>query len=168
MKDKEKYLNLGECFQITPNSYGKPGHRTFIIEISCKDHFIKLWLEKQQLALMFQDVKKFESFSNKKSFQNFNLANSDNPLEYKLVDFALEYQSNEDYIDFYFVAVDGDDKTLAATFTYQNVLAQKTSKEALVIVSKGRPICGLCFNPINEDGHFCIKLNGHIENIKIV
>ena len=89
-----------------------------------------------------------------KSFQKFIIANSESPLEYKLVDFALEYQSNEDYIDFYFVAVDGDDKTLAATFTYQNVLAQKTSKEALVIVSKGRPICGLCFNPINEDGHF--------------
>ncbi|MBL40840.1 MAG: hypothetical protein CL761_05960 [Chloroflexi bacterium] len=168
MKDREKYLNLGECFKIIPNSYGKPGNRTFIIEIFCNNHYIKLWLEKQQLALMFQDVKKFEEFNKNKFIENINLSKSKTQLEYKLIDFAIEYQSDEDYIDFYFVAVDNDDKTLAATFMYKNIQAQKTSQEALSIVSKGRPTCGLCFNPINLEGHFCIKLNGHIENVKIV
>ncbi len=31
----------------------------------------------------------------------------------------------------------------------------------LEVVQQGRPICPLCGEPINPDGHFCPKKNGH-------
>jgi len=164
--DKEKYLNLGKCLQITPQTFGKPGNRTFLLEIYCEEHFIKLWLEKQQLALISQDIKKYESFTTL-STQNLNINKSEFKFEYKLIDFAVEYQSDKNLINFYIVAVDSEDKNIATTFYYENKFAQNFAKDSLVMVSKGRPICSLCFTPMNEDGHFCIKLNGHIENIKI-
>tara|TARA_B110000438_G_scaffold290642_1_gene326628 strand:- start:15884 stop:16384 length:501 start_codon:yes stop_codon:yes gene_type:complete len=164
--DREKYLNLGNCSQIMPQTFGKPGNRTFLLEIYCEEHFIKLWLEKQQLALISQDLKKYESFTSLTT-QNLNKKESEYKFEYKLVDFAVEYQSNNNLIDFYIVAVDLDDKNIAVTFSYENQFAQNLAKDSLIMVSKGRPICNLCFTPINEDGHFCIKLNGHIENVKI-
>ncbi|MDG2101787.1 MAG: DUF3090 family protein [Dehalococcoidia bacterium] len=164
--DREKYLNLGKCLQIMPQTFGKPGNRTFLLEIYCEDHFIKLWLEKQQLALISQEIKKYEPFTSLTT-QNLNVEESESKFEYKLVDFAVEFQSNSNLIDFYIVAVDLDDKNIAATFSYENKFAQNLAKDSLIMVSKGRPICNLCFTPVNEDGHFCIKLNGHIENVKI-
>ena len=45
---------------------------------------------------MFQDVKKFEEFNKNKFIENINLSKSKTQLEYKLIDFAIEYQSDED------------------------------------------------------------------------
>ena len=151
--DREKYLNLGKSLRITPQTFGNPGNRTFLLEIYCENHFIKLWLEKQQLAQISQDVKKHESFTTLTTM-SLNIKESESKFEYKLVDFALEYQSNNNWIDFYIVAVDLDDTNIAATFSYENKFAQSLAKDSLIMVSKGRPICNLCFTPINEDGHF--------------
>ena len=35
------------------------------------------------------------------------------------------------------------------------------SKQAKEIAAAGRPICALCGNPIDPDGHFCPPSNGH-------
>ena len=150
MEDKEKYLNLGECLRITPKTFGKPGKRTFILEISCPENFINLWLDKQQLALISQNIKKYEPFV-KSEIGNPDIIfkNSMEEKEYKLVDFALEFKDNSNVFDFYFVAIDKNDKTIAATFCYQNTHAQKLANKSLKIVSQGRPICSLCLNPIN-------------------
>tara|TARA_B100001250_G_scaffold245881_2_gene211384 strand:- start:13593 stop:14096 length:504 start_codon:yes stop_codon:yes gene_type:complete len=167
LEDKDKYLNFGECLGLISKSFGKPGERTFSMEIECNDNYIHLWLEKQQLALISQNIIKYKSFS--PSVKNINsLYEKDEVKNYKLIDFALEYKESSNDFDFYFVGVDDQDKGIAATFSYQNKFAQSFANESLKIVSQGRPICSLCSNPINNDGHFCIKLNGHIENIKIV
>ena len=165
MEDKEKYLNFGECLSLVPRTFGKPGKRTFSIEIECKDNFINLWLEKEQLALISQNIAKYKSFTQSEDLiepQNQEMKN------YKMIDFALEFIEPSNSFDFYFVGVDDDDKGVAATFSYENKYAQSFAKNSLKIISQGRPICSLCSNPINQEGHFCIKLNGHIENIKIV
>ncbi len=166
MEDKEKYLNFGKCDSLTPKTFGKPGKRTFLIDIKCSDRSFNLWLEKQQLASISQNITKYKSFT--KTEEKSSLSQYDENNNYKLIDFALEFQTDSNSFDFYFVGVDDQDKGIAATFYYDNKYAQYFANESLKIVSQGRPICSLCFNPINEDGHFCIKLNGHIENIKIV
>jgi len=38
---------------------------------------------------------------------------------------------------------------------------QAISRHALEVVAMGRPICPLCSRPIDADGHFCPKSNGH-------
>ena len=35
------------------------------------------------------------------------------------------------------------------------------AKAGLGIVASGRPLCPLCENPINPDGHYCVRRNGH-------
>lgn len=165
MKDKDKYLNYGECLSLVPKTFGKPGKRTFSIEIHCSKNNINLLLEKEQLALISQNITKYKSFT-----QSENVIDSENEdlSNYKMIDFALEFIESSNSFDFYFVGVDEDDKGVAATFSYKNKFAQSFASKSLKIISQGRPICSLCSNPINQDGHFCIKLNGHIENIKIV
>jgi uncharacterized repeat protein (TIGR03847 family) len=38
---------------------------------------------------------------------------------------------------------------------------QAISRHALEVVAMGRPICPLCSRPIDAEGHFCPKSNGH-------
>ena len=118
------------------------------------------------MASISQNITKYKSFTKTQEINSFSPKEEN--TNYKLIDFALEFQTETNSFDFYFVGVDDQDKGIAATFFYDNKYAQYFANESLKIVSQGRPICSLCFNPINEDGHFCIKLNGHIENIKIV
>ena len=35
------------------------------------------------------------------------------------------------------------------------------SRQAKKVAAAGRPICALCGNPIDPDGHFCPPSNGH-------
>jgi len=167
LEDKEKYLNFGECRSLVPKTVGEPGERIFSIQIECENNYVNLFLEKEQLALISQKINKYNSFAQPKKV-NIPITDKTRINNYKLIDFALEFEENLNIFDFYFVGVDDQDKGIAAMFYYQNEYAQFFAKNSLKIISQGRPICSLCFNPINKDGHFCIKMNGHIENIKIV
>ncbi|MEC7838319.1 MAG: DUF3090 family protein [Chloroflexota bacterium] len=167
MEDKEKYLNFGECRSLLPKCVGEPGERTFSIQIECQNDYVNLLHEKEQLALIAQNINKYKSYAKPKE-SPMPIADNSSIKNYKLIDLALEFEENSNVFDFYFVGVDEGDKGIAAMFYYRNDYAQFLAKNSLKIISQGRPICTLCLNPINKDGHFCIKMNGHIENIKIV
>ena len=106
---------------LLQKTFGKPGKRTFLIDIKCSGTSFNLWLEKQQLASISQNITKYKSFKTQE-------INSFSPKEentnYKLIDFALEFQTETNSFDFYFVGVDDQDKGIAATFFYDNKYAQ--------------------------------------------
>ncbi len=166
LKDKEKYINFGECRSLLPKSIGEPGERTFSIEIECQNNYVNLLLEKEQLALISQNIQKYKTFSEPNKVLP-SITDKSIIINFKLMDFALEFNESSNIFDFYFVGIDEQDKGIAAMFFYKNEFAQSFAINCLKIISKGRPICSLCLNPINKNGHFCIKMNGHIENIKI-
>jgi uncharacterized repeat protein (TIGR03847 family) len=43
--------------------------------------------------------------------------------------------------------------------TYPQMLA--LSRRAIEVVNQGRPTCPLCGEPMEPDGHFCPRRNGH-------
>ena len=40
---------------------------------------------------------------------------------------------------------------------------RKLARHAAVLIAAGRPLCVLCGRPIDPEGHFCPKRNGHGE-----
>jgi len=40
-------------------------------------------------------------------------------------------------------------------------MARAFSKRALEVVAAGRPPCPLCGQPLDAEGHICVRLNGH-------
>ncbi|MCI0784949.1 MAG: DUF3090 family protein, partial [Chloroflexi bacterium] len=46
-------------------------------------------------------------------------------------------------------------------FSISIAQAETIAEEALRICSAGRPLCFLCGQPINPDGHACPRSNGH-------
>ena len=41
-------------------------------------------------------------------------------------------------------------------------MAEQLSAEAIKICNAGRPKCFLCNQPINREGHMCVRSNGHV------
>ena len=46
-------------------------------------------------------------------------------------------------------------------FSFSRRRGEQMADRALEIVAAGRRPCPLCGGPINPDGHFCVKVNGH-------
>jgi uncharacterized repeat protein (TIGR03847 family) len=40
-------------------------------------------------------------------------------------------------------------------------MARAFTKRALEVVAAGRPPCPLCGQPLDAEGHICVRLNGH-------
>ncbi len=58
MSENFKNLNLGKCFEMRSTTIGEPGNRTFSLDFFCLDATVKIWIEKQQLALLAQEITK--------------------------------------------------------------------------------------------------------------
>jgi uncharacterized repeat protein (TIGR03847 family) len=43
--------------------------------------------------------------------------------------------------------------------TYEQM--QSLAQQAMAVAEQGRPICPLCGEPMDDDGHFCPRSNGH-------
>jgi uncharacterized repeat protein (TIGR03847 family) len=57
--------------------------------------------------------------------------------------------------------VEEDEEANAVSFWASSMQAKSLVKQALDVVSAGRPICGNCGQPIDPEGHFCPNRNGH-------
>ena len=53
-----------------------------------------------------------------------------------------------------------DDEVPSVRFVATREQMRALSDHALEVVSKGRPTCPLCGNPINAEGHFCPRSDG--------
>jgi len=161
-----KNLNFAKCFEMRSSTIGEPGNRTFSLDFFCLDATVKIRIEKQQLALLAREITKNQY---KEIDKKTNTKHQKSPLEYefKLVDFLISYKAENNNIEFQFLGENKEQESFVIKFEFNNLLSQKFAEKSFDLISKGRPICMLCFNPINDDGHFCIKMNGHIENVKI-
>jgi uncharacterized repeat protein (TIGR03847 family) len=57
--------------------------------------------------------------------------------------------------------VEGQEEPDVARFWATRDQVAALSSHAMEIASQGRPLCPLCGEPINDDGHFCPRSNGH-------
>jgi len=159
-----------EFTQVTkfePETFGEPGDRTFRINVDSASSSAKIWLEKEQLAELCLAMVQMEK-------ENQNRANSpnDNPLGSEATGLTnLDFKANQLAFGHipetnYFV-VDAqdpdedsqDNPTLRVWVTREMI--QEFSGKGLEIVSAGRQICQLCNRPMNVEGHYCERMNGH-------
>ena len=54
-----------------------------------------------------------------------------------------------------------DDRVPSVRFVATRSQMRALGEHALEVVAKGRPICPLCGRPIDREGHFCPRTDGH-------
>lgn len=170
-------FDLDPCEHITADAIGQPGQRVFYMQAWEKDEPpTTLLIEKAQLQSMAIGI---EQFLADVARQNPNLpeASADynemvmhihppvDPL-FRVGEIGLGYDQGRDsavVILRELLPEDQDPESAAvARFWCSRSQLRALSRWGAEIASRGRPICPQCGQPMEPEGHFCPKKNGHV------
>jgi len=164
----EAKYNLGTITSVSPEAQGQPGKRTFRLLLKAGRASVCLWLEKeqlQQLAVYIQEVG--EALSQKGLQEPHEPPEEPWPggpedIEFKVGKLALGHDTSTNAFLFLVHDVESSENATADLMFWVSLdMAKALSKEAIEVCAAGRPRCFLCGQPINPEGHMCIRSNGH-------
>jgi len=160
--------NLGTVSSVSVEALGQPGQRTFRLLLQAGEASACLWVEKeqlQQLAIYIQEIG--EDLTRNRPAEDREASEAPwsqgvTSFEFKVGSLSLGHDSASN--TFLFLAHDSespDDAPADLSFWVTLEMARDLSKKALEICAAGRPRCFLCGQPINPEGHACVRSNGH-------
>jgi len=166
---------LDPVSSITTGYIGQPGKRVFYLQATRGDQTVTLVVEKMQVDVLAQSIQQFlaelkEQFPDlpEASFnyrpENMNLRVPLDPA-FRVGQLGLGYDSDRDLILLVAQEVTTEERTddeasvarLFATRAQMLTLAEHGKS----IIKQGRPICTFCGQPVDPEGHFCPRRNGH-------
>lgn len=174
MADAE--YEFSEIDAIDAESFGEPGKRTFRVRVRRDAEAASLWVEKQQLAALGEAIPRLlEELSTPDQHANDAVGSigyfPDEPsIEFKVGRLALGYSTDEDRLVLMVHALpeeneeeEAGDETTTPTFMcrFTREQARHLSDSCAKAVEGGRPLCVVCHRPIDPEGHFCPRSNGH-------
>lgn len=172
MEEKQVKFPLGTLSRVEAVTFGQPGQRTFRLDLHSGPAFCSLWLEKEQLFQLGTYLKdyvgglSFEEREKESSPQEPSWRGGEATIDFKAGQMFLSH--DKDSNSFYLQAHERETEEERAEGEADSVSfwitlgqASELAEESLRICAAGRPICFLCGQPINPDGHVCPRANGH-------
>jgi len=167
-----RHIELNPASHVTIGTIGPPGQRTFYLQGSQSSQTISLVIEKQQAGMLVNGLQSLLDELQKKYpitqreapdsvWTDLRLRNPIEPL-YQVGNMGLGY--NEEVQRVVLVAyelVDEDEEPNIVSFWMSREQVRALIPHIQEVVSSGRPLCGNCGQPIDREGHFCPKRNGH-------
>lgn len=155
---------LGPLTALGTDAIGQPGQRTFRIRAQAEEETAVLWVEKEQLQALSlaieQLLAQIEKPLQEMSPPAQEAFREPAPIEFKVGRLALGYVEETDLVALLAHSTDADPEgpaTLVCLGTRSQF--QALSRQIVEVCAAGRPRCPLCGDPINPDGHFCVRLN---------
>ena len=170
-------IDVDPCDHLTADAIGKPGQRVFYLQAYQEQRTITIIIEKAQLLSLAIGI---EQFLAQLSQQNPELdeASGDfvedimrisppiDPL-FRAGEIGLGYDKDRDRVVIFakeLLTEEADPESAAqvrfwATRTQLRMLARWGQD----VASRGRPVCPQCGQPMEPEGHFCPKKNGHLQ-----
>lgn len=167
--------DLNPVTHITADAVGEPGQRTFYIQARQGSRLVTLLCEKQQVAALALGIEQLlEQIAQKdaslvgRSDEVLDIDMSlDEPLDpaFRVGQMGLGYDEDRNLLVLVAQELlpEGEDPSTAssARFWGTPVQMRTMARHAAQVVAAGRPICPLCGAPIDPEGHFCPRRNGH-------
>ncbi|MGA2488739.1 MAG: DUF3090 domain-containing protein [Anaerolineales bacterium] len=170
-------LDLNPVQHITSDAIGKPGQRVFYLQ-GWREHDIQpvtIIIEKAQLQTLAAGL---EQMLVEITHQNPALAEASSEYEedkmritppvdplFRAGEMGLGYDADHDLIVILVrevVIEDGDQEDASVVrFWCNRQQASRLAAWSTEVVKRGRPICPQCGQPMEPEGHFCPKKNGH-------
>ncbi|OQY83606.1 MAG: hypothetical protein B6D40_06730 [Anaerolineae bacterium UTCFX3] len=169
-------VDLDLCEHITADAIGQPGRRVFYLQGWEKGQPpATVLIEKAQLQSLAIGI---EQFLADVARQNPNLDEASHdyleekmrihaPVDplFRVGEIGLGYDQQRDLVALIvreLLTEDADPESGAvARFWCTRTQLRALSRWGAEIVSRGRPICPQCGQPMEPEGHFCPKKNGH-------
>jgi len=166
---------LKPVLRITADAIGEPGERVFYLQGRSEDHLLTLLIEKQQIQSLAIGVeqflkdleKRFPDLSKASPEYSGSQMELEQPIDpqFRVGQIGLGYDEEVDMVVLVAREIQADDEDednkAVARFWCTRSQLWAMCQWGLDIASRGRPICGNCGQPIDTDGHFCAKRNGH-------
>lgn len=155
-------MDLGLVTDLTAESFGEPGQRTFRLLAETVEGAVSLWLEKEQIVALGSALE--ELLGRVRGGQAPTAVVV--PIlvgEVEVRVGSLTIGFNGDRGGFVIEASD-----FISPFDFQGIRfmasreqLQRVEEQIERIVAAGRPRCPLCGTPLSDDPHFCPPSNGH-------
>lgn len=168
-------LDLRPVTHITTDAIGSPGKRVFYLQAWQEERTITLIVEKIQVQSLAIGLEQFLAEVNEK-YPNLPDASADyeeekmrinppvDPL-FRVGEFGLGYDSENDLIVLVTreLLPEGQDPAEASVVRFWCGRSQlrAMSHWGMEVAARGRPTCPQCGEPMDPEGHFCPKKNGH-------
>ena len=168
-------IDVDPCDHITADAIGKPGQRVFYIQAFQDQRTITVIIEKAQLQSMAIGI---EQFLSQLDEQNPDLSEASgdyveevmrinppvDPL-FRVGEVGLGFDKDRDRVVLQTrepLTEDEDQETAAVVrFWCTREQIRKMARWGAEVVTRGRPTCPQCGAPMEPEGHFCPKKNGH-------
>lgn len=168
-------INLNPVTHITIDAIGKPGQRVFYIQAFQGDQATTLIVEKVQVQTMIIGILQFlEELRGRYpdlpegdgdyDEERMHIQPPVDPL-FRVGEIGLAYDEDQDRLILVArqILLDGMEEDTAVEL---HLWCQRDQMLALArwgaeVVERGRPICPQCGEPMEPEGHFCPKKNGH-------
>lgn len=168
-------IELKPVTRITTGAIGPPGKRVFYIQARKDTELVTLIVEKTQVQTLALGVEQFlVELQNR--LPDLTPASSDYEEEemqfelpidpaFRVGQIGLGYEQDSDLVILVAREIQAEDEApeeaSVARFWCTRSQLQSMCNWGLDVASQGRPICGNCGEPIDPEGHFCPKRNGH-------
>jgi uncharacterized repeat protein (TIGR03847 family) len=148
---------------LTTGTVGPPGQRVFYLQARRGEQVVSLRLEKTQVAALATYLT---------ALLDDLPAPGPLPTDLDLVEpvvaewvvgsLGVSYDEDDDEVVLVAEELVGEDEEGAEariTATREQVAA--LARQGAAVVEAGRPACPLCGQPLDPEGHMCVRLNGH-------
>lgn len=179
-EDEYKEIELKPVSHVTVDAIGPPGQRVFYIQGTKGSQVVTLIIEKFQLQTLVIGVEQFlaevrqrlpllREASNHFEEVRMQIHPPVEPL-FRVAEFGLSYDGESDLVGLIAREVPGagvePDEPEALIGTVVKFWCTRDQVRALVhwgmeLASRGRPLCEQCGQPMDPEGHFCSRKNGH-------
>jgi uncharacterized repeat protein (TIGR03847 family) len=168
-------LELKPVTYITTDALGQPGKRVFYIQGRLAERTITVIVEKVQLQSLAVGYEQFlaelmEKFPDLVEASAHYLEDEMHILPpvdpiFRVGELGLGYDAESDMVILVTreIVAEGENPEEASVVRFWCTRDQLRAMchWGMEVVSKGRPICPQCGEPMEPEGHFCPKRNGH-------
>jgi uncharacterized repeat protein (TIGR03847 family) len=169
-------IDLKPVTHITTDAIGQPGKRIFYLQGWQDERTVTLIVEKIQIQSLAVGVEQFLAEIDEKYpdlveaspdyiEENMHIQPPVDPL-FRVGEMGLGYDPDGDLVVLVAreLLAEGQPAEEGGVVRFWCTRAQlrSMSRWGLEVASHGRPICTQCGQPIDPEGHFCPKKNGHM------
>jgi uncharacterized repeat protein (TIGR03847 family) len=168
-----KELELRSVDFITIGTIGPAGKRVFHIQAAKGETLVTFIIEKIQASALVEGLNELlDTIKNEfhietlpVEFDSYSLSLREPIVPgFRVGQIGIGYDETSDEIVLVLgelLPEDAPDEPDIVRLTASRRLVQQLAAHTQTVISQGRPICPHCGEPIDPDGHFCPKRNGH-------
>lgn len=166
-------IDLNPVTHITTDAIGEPGKRVFYLQGWKDETVVSLIIEKFQLQHLAVGVEQFLSEINQR-VPMLTPASADYdedkmhilpPVEalFRVSELGLSYEEKEDLVGLIAreTPKDSEEEGSEVRFWCSRSQIRALTHWGMEMANRGRPLCEQCGQPMDPDGHFCARKNGH-------